>query len=204
MATEYRQFILGEEFADLLTETTPAAAPVKVDREALCEKLIANLKAQLGLYVAYQDQAKRQRLALMNRRLADNLDVNNEVDKLLNSLGGLEVERIETTAALVGPKAGDASTPVKIDAIYLLVKPATAARLKACRDALMAAVGELKQALAVNQALVENGSKIIHTTIAILTSVAGRTKTERMNTYTAKGNVKVGKVQIRNLVNRSV
>jgi hypothetical protein len=37
-----------------------------------------------------------------------------------------------------------------------------------------------------------------------MTSVAGRSKTDKMNTYTAKGNVNVGKTQLRNLVNRSV
>jgi hypothetical protein len=206
MGSEYRQLILGEDFADLLNDAAPmAVAAAEVDRDALCEKLIANLKSQLDLYVSYQDQAKRQRLALVNRRLSDNLDVNHEVDKLLNSLAGLEDERIELTVGIIGPrKAGDASTPVKCEAIYPLVRAELAASLKACRDQLLAAVGELKRSLAVNQALVENGSKIIHTTIGILTSVVGRSKTERMNTYTAKGNVNVGKVQIRNLVNRSV
>jgi hypothetical protein len=58
--------------------------------------------------------------------------------------------------------------------------------------------------LSVNQSLIENGSKIIHTTIGILTSVAGRTRADRMGVYTAKGGVTYGKVQIRNLVNRSV
>ena len=57
----------------------------------------------------------------------------------------------------------------------------------------------------MNQALVENGSRIIHTTIGILTSVVGRGKSDKMSaTYTKKGAANVGKVQIRNLINRSV
>ncbi len=205
MATEYRQFLLGEEFADLLTDpASVAVAEPKVDRNALCEKLITNLRAQHGLYVDYLEQAKRQRMALVNRRLAENQNVNHEVDKLINSLAGLEEQRLEITAALLGRKSGDASTPAKVDSIYELVRADLAAELKQCRNDLVDTVAELKQVLATNQALVENGSKIIHTTIGILTSVVGRGKAERMNTYTAKGNVNVGKVQIRNLVNRSV
>jgi hypothetical protein len=59
--------------------------------------------------------------------------------------------------------------------------------------------------LAVNRALVENGSRIIHTTVGIMTSVVGRGKADKQNqTYTKKGAVSVGKVQVRNLINRSV
>ncbi len=204
MGIAYRELLLGEEFADLLEE--PAAPlPAPVDTNALCEILIANMGSQLALYSAYLDQAGRQRLALVNRRLVENHDVNHESDKLVNSLAALEEERVAVTVKLVGPRRlGDASTPIKCEAIYPLVSPDRAERLKACRDGLLAAVGELKRALAVNMALVENGSKIVHATIGIMTSVAGRSKSEKLNTYTAKGNVHIGKMQIRNLVNRSV
>jgi hypothetical protein len=203
MGSAYRELLLGEEFADLLHDQAPAAAPV--DTRALCETLIGNLKSQMALYAAYLDQADRQRLALVNRRLVENHDVNHEADQLVNRLAYLEEERIAVTDKIVGPrKMGAASTPVKCEAIYPLVEPEQAARLKDCRDDLLKAVGELKQALAVNLALVENGSRIVHTTIGIMTSVAGRSKAEKMNTYTARGNVNVGKLQIRNLVNRSV
>jgi hypothetical protein len=204
MGIQYRELLLGEEFADLLEE--PAAPPAPpVDREALCETLIANMRSQMELYAAYLDQANRQRLALVNRRLVENHDVNREADRLVNGLASLEEERVAVTDKLVGPhRPGDASAPVKCEAIYPLVSPEKAARLKECRDALLKAVGELKHALAINLALVENGSRIVHTTIGIMTSVAGRTKGEKMNTYTSKGGVNVGKLQIRNLVNRSV
>jgi hypothetical protein len=204
MGNAYRELILGEEFADLLNEAVPASAPV-ADTDSLCESLIGNMEAQLKLYIAYIVQANRQRLALVNRRLVENQDVNHEADRLLNDLAGLEEERIKITESIVGPRSmGAASTPVKCEAIYPLVGADPAKRLKECRDALVEAVGQLKHALSVNQALVENGSRIIHTTIGIMTSVVGRTKAEKMNTYTAKGDVRVAKLQIRNLVNRSV
>lgn len=209
MRSEYRQLILGDDLADLLTDPAPAAAAEAIDRDALCAKLISNMRAQLALYIAYREQANVQRMALVNRRLSENQGVNGEVDKLLNSLASLEADRREIAAAILGPrKAGDASTPdhppVKCEAIYPLVSAAQAVELREVRGELLDAVAELKQLLAINQALVENGSKIIHTTIGILTSVVGRTKADKMNTYTAKGGVNVGKVQIRNLVNRSV
>lgn len=205
MADLDRKSVLGDEFADLFAESVPAIAVAKADRETLCERLTANLGSQLELYRNYLGLAQRQRMALVNRRLSENLDANAEIDKLLNALAGLEQERISLTESILGPdRAGDASTPVKCEAIYPLVSAGAAARLKGRRDALVEAVGELRRILGVNQALIENGSRIIHTTIGILTSVAGRTKADRMGVYTAKGGVNYGKVQIRNLVNRSV
>lgn len=204
MNANFRQTVLGDEFADLLGEPV-AAAVVKADVEALCGELISNLESQLKLYVAYIVQANRQRMALVNRRLVENQDVNQEVDRLLNALGGLEENRIRITNSIIGPRLmGAASTPVKCEAIYPLVSAEKAKRLKECRNLLTASVGELKQTLATNQALVENGSRIVHTTIGIMTSVVGRSKAQKMNTYNAKGDVRVGKIQIRNLVNRSV
>lgn len=212
MAATTRQAIL-EEFPDLFAEGAPAAEAPQADREALCVRLIENLRSQLGMYAAYRGMAERQRTALINRHLPDNLLVNGEIEKLLHKLAGLEEERLGITTAILGArKAGDASTPaaapaaspVKCEAIYPLVSPQSAARLKECRDALVASVGALRQTLIVNQALIENGSKIIHTTIGILTSVAGRSKADSMGLYTAKGGVNYGRVQIRNLVNRSV
>ena len=200
-----RQAILGDEFADLFAEPGPKAAAPEADREGLCARLIGNLRSQLELYAEYRALAERQRLALINRKLADNQEVNAAAERSLGALAGLEEERIGLVEAILGPrKAGDASTPAKCEAIYPLVSAGAAARLKECRDALVEAMADLRGILAVNRTLVENGSKIIHTTIGILTSVAGRSKADRMGVYTAKGAVTYGKVQIRNLVNRSV
>jgi hypothetical protein len=209
MSTQKRATLGREDFADLLGESestgSTAVAEIHVDTQSLCETLIANLDAQNDVYIAYLEQANRQRLALMNRRLADSQNVNEETDRLLNRLSGLENERITVTAGILGPRlAGAASTPAKCEAIFPVVAPEQAGRLKDSRDALMASVAELKRVLAINMALVDNGSRIIHTTLGILTSVAGRSKTDKMNTYTARGNVNVGKTQLRNLVNRSV
>jgi len=198
-----RPFTLGDEFADLLS--APAAAAETVDLDGLCDALIANLESQHGTYSAYAAQLARQRTALVNRDLDGQRDANTEAERLLGALGSMEVERIAVTERMLGPrKAGAAAAPVKCEAVYPLVGPARARRLKECRDALVLMVGGIRQALDMNQSLVDNGSRIIHTTIGIMTSVVGRTKADKMNTYNAKGGVRVAKMQIRNLVNRSV
>jgi len=202
-----RQAILGEEFSELFADGAPADSARMADRENQCARLLANLRAQLGLYTDYRGLAERQRLALVNRRLSDNVDVNDAIEKLLHSLAGLEEERIRLVTSILGPRGtGEASAPAhaKCEAIYPLVSAGSAASLKECRDALVQAMGALRRILVVNRALVENGSRIIHTTIGILTSVAGRSKIDRMGLYTAKGGVNYGRLQIRNLVNRSV
>lgn len=198
-----RHFTLGEEFADLLS--APVTAPGGVDTKGLCEALIANLESQHGIYSAYAAQVARQRMALVNRDLDGQRNANTEAERLLNALGALEEERVAVTGRILGARnTGAAATPVKCEAVYPLVDPAQARRLKECRDALVGMVGGIRQALELNRTLVENGRSIIHTTIGIMTSVVGRTKADKMNTYNAKGGVRVAKLQIRNLVNRSV
>ncbi|MEO6094851.1 MAG: flagellar protein FlgN [Fibrobacteria bacterium] len=206
MGAEFRQQILREDFADIFEDVAPTPAPAVLTAVGpLCETLIANLAAQQELYAAYLHLANRQRIALINRNIAENQDVNGETDVLVTALAELEAERATVTAGILGPRlAGSAATPAKCETIFPLVSVDQAARLKDCRDSLMASVAELKRALAINSALVENGSRIVRATIGIMTSVAGRSKVDKMNTYTAKGNVNVGKLQLRNLVNRSV
>ena len=147
-------------------------------------------------------------MALVNRQLAQNTDANVESERLIGALNVLEEERIAITKKIFGTGKSRESEKVafaaKCDTIYPLLSPARAERLKTCRDALVKATGDLKHVLGINMALVENGSRIIHTTVGIMTSVVGRKANEKMNTYTSKGSVRVGKVQIRNLVNRSV
>lgn len=196
-------FTLGEEFADLLSAPVPASAQIDID--GLCESLIANLESQHAIYAAYAGQVARQRTALVNRDLNGQRDSNTEAERLLNSLGALEEERVALTERILGARrTGAAPTPVKCEAVYPLVDPAQARRLKDRRDALVRMVGGIRQALDLNRTLVDNGSRIIHTTIGIMTSVVGRTKADKMNTYNSKGGVRVAKMQIRNLVNRSV
>lgn len=225
MGFNYKELVLGEEFADLLRAPATNAEP-SVDMEALGESLIINLHKQLDLYTVYLQQAERQRLALVNRKLEENYQANVESEKLIGCLSTLETERIALTGKILGPaksapvakplaagaagRAGEAvetdkgGFQAKCETIYPLLSPARAERLKACRDSLVKATGDLKQVLTINMALAENGSRMIHTTIGIMTSVVGRKQYEKLNTYTSKGSVRMGKMQIRNLINRSV
>lgn len=207
MASEFRELVLGEEFMDLLREPETDAAAPAADVEALGESLEANLRAQLALYGGYVESANRQKLALVNGRLAENQGVNAESERILSALGALEADRIGLVEKIAAARPGlpAEAAKVKCEVLYPFFSPDLALRVKAARASLLKTVEELKRVMAVNQALAENGSRIIHTTIGIMTSVVGRNRNEKMAaTYTRKGAINPGKVQIRNLVNRSV
>lgn len=205
MASEFRELVLGEEFMDLLRD--PVAAPAEdVDVEALGEGLEANLRDQLSLYREYLEAANRQKLAMVNGRLNENNALNTESEIILGRLGSLEAARTDLVGKIVSTRPGLGQNPaqIKCEVLYPLFSPSLAQRIKAARSALFLTVEELKRAMSLNRALVENGSRIIHTTIGIMTSVVGRGRTERMSTYTKKGAINVGRIQVRNLINRSI
>jgi hypothetical protein len=206
MASEFRELVLGEEFMDLLREPESIPAAPAVDTEALGARLEDNLRAQLALYRDYLDTANRQKLAMVNRSLEEGRNANAESERLLGNLAVLETERLGLIEKIASTRPGlprDAAQ-VKCEHLYPAFSPALALRIKGVRASLLKAVEDLKRAMAVNKALVENGSRIVHTTIGIMTSVVGRNQNDRMSTYTRKGAVNVGKVQVRNLINRSV
>jgi hypothetical protein len=207
MSFKYKELILGEEFADLL-RTPTAQVEVGKNIDTLGAELIENLNQQLALYSAYLEQANRQRLALMNRQLAENGQVNVESERLIGKLTILEESRIVITEKILGPaqamESAKGGHKVKCEVIYPLLSAERASQLKTTRDALVKAIAELKKVLNINMAMVENGSRIVHTTVAIMTSVVGRKKHEKMHTYTSQGSVRMAKVQVRNLINRSV
>lgn len=206
MPSEYRELVLGEEFMDLLREPESIPAAPSVDAESLCASLEDNLLAQLALYRDYLETANRQKLAMVNRSLEDGRGANAESERLLGSLAALETERLSIIGKIASaiPGLPREAADVKFEHLYPAFSPALALRIKGVRASLLKAVEDLKRAMAVNKALVENGSRIIHTTIGIMTSVVGRNQNERMSTYTRKGAMNVGKVQVRNLINRSV
>jgi hypothetical protein len=209
MGADYKELVLGEEFMDLLREpeSVPAAEAPEAGVDALGERLEANLRAQLGLYREYLAAGDRQKTAMVNRRLADNQAINAEIERLLGGLGALEAERLDIVSRIAAARPGLPSDPaaVKCEALCAHFGPGLARRVLDARAALVESVADLKRLMAVNRALVENGSRIIHTTVGIMTSVVGRTKDDKMaTTYTRKGAINVGKVQVRNLINRSV
>jgi hypothetical protein len=205
MGSEYRELVLGSEFMDLL-DAPERSFEADADIAPMAEALAANLDAQRAVYAEYRAAAEVQKLALINNRLEETRSVNGDAEKALSSLAGLESERLAIVAAILEARPGlaPAAGHLRCEALYPALEPAQARRLRDSREALRKDVDDLQRLLAVNAALVENGSRIIHTTIGIITSVVGRSKTDKMSTYTKKGGVNVGKVQIRNLINRSV
>ena len=72
------------------------------------------------------------------------------------------------------------------------------------RDGLRAALDEIRSTVKINSALADNGRRLIATTLASLTNLAGRS-TDRLSTYSPGGRSLPpdGRRQVRNLVNRS-
>ena len=206
MASEFRELVLGEEFMDLLRDPETPSHVENVDVESLGESLEANLRAQLSLYRDYVETANRQKMAMVNGRLAENNEINVASEHILITLGALEADRAGLVEKIASGCAGLSRNPagVKCELLYPFFSPGLALSIKSTRASLLKTVEELKRVMAVNQALVDNGTRIIHTTIGIMTSVVGRTRSEKMSTYTKKGAINVGKVQVRNLFNRSV
>lgn len=204
MGSEYRELVLGTEFMDLLKE--PETSLPYVDIDALGEELVRNLEAQTRVYGAYLAAAEKQKLALVNNRLEDSQDVNVESERVLAQLSGLETERLGIAERILAarPDLAPAAAQLRCEVLYSCLDPLVARRLQEARASLRKGIDALQRTLAVNSALVENGTRIIHTTIGIITSVVGRSRTDNMNTYTKKGAVNVTKVQVRNLINRSV
>jgi hypothetical protein len=206
MGSQFKDLVLGAEFEDLF-KGPAQPAPKTEDISALGEELVLNLTEQLALYESYVATAEEHRLALINKNVEGSHKANTISERLLTSLGTLEMARLvimeRFTDAFPGKK-NDELHLIKCESLYALLSPDLAERLKTRRDALLKIVGQLRSVLAVNAALAENGSRIIQTTIGIMTSVVGRSRTERMNTYGANGSMRVAKVQVRNLINRSV
>jgi hypothetical protein len=204
MGSEYRELVLGAEYMDLLRGPETLAADVDLD--ALAEELIKNLDAQRGVYEKYLAAAEKQKLALVNNRLAENQEVNEESDRVLSRLSGLETERLSIAERILSarPDLAESAAQLRCEALCPELEAPVSDRLLGARAALRRSVDSLKSVLAVNSAMVENGSRIIHTTVGIITSVVGRTRTDNMSTYTKRGSVNVGKIQVRNLINRSV
>lgn len=205
MGSEFRELVLGREFMDLLDEPQAAALP-EVDLDALSEALLANMREQCNAYATYLVNAEKQRMALVNHKLEDNQALNLEAEHMVSALTSLETARLRIVERMLEahPELAPAPAQLRCESLIPLINGELAGRLQEVRASLRGIIETLQRVLNVNAALVENGTRIIHTTIGIITSVVGRSRADKLTTYTRKGAVNVGKVQIRNLINRSV
>ncbi len=177
-------------------------------REMLGEELTLNFKAQYAGYEHYLSLAEKQRLVLINRQLVGNEELNLQSEEIVQYLFDLELRRIDLTERLLvfhpDPQMGLENNSIRCEQIYPCLYPQEAAKLKHWRDALVEKLKILRFVLDTNAALAENGQKIIHTTIGILTSVVNRKHTDRFQVYGRQGQVHQDRSQVRNLINRMV
>jgi hypothetical protein len=95
------------------------------------------------------------------------------------------------------------SLPIKLDEVLPLLPEALRQNIEAPRAQLKSMIPEVQRKLRINAALAENGSKVVHATMGIITSIVGRQGPDRHQIYGAKGTTRFGRTQVRSLMNRS-
>lgn len=184
------------------------------------EALAQNLEDQTEGYHTYAHLLQAQRKAMLQGNIAHLSEANALVDTVVTELLRLEVDReawvqsiLEDAGArrrhpsdgwLTRPRAPEPT--VKCEELARHLPPDTAQRVLKARDALKEILSATERAVKVNQALAENGQRMVAATLASMTLVANRDPRNRLFTYTRSGATQspFGKGrQTRNLVNRS-
>lgn len=161
---------------------------------------------------------ERQRHALVQGHSEQIEAANLECEGHCAELERLEHERESLTARLdrmgrglpttprVNAWSTDAewrSLPIKLDEVLPLLPEAVRQAIEAPRARLKSMIPEVQRKLRINAALAENGSKVVHATMGIITSIVGRQGPDRHQIYGAKGTTRFGRTQVRSLMNRS-
>lgn len=185
------------------------------------EHLVSLMDALIEGHQALVPLIKAQRQALVQNRIADLAAANEELDAALAELERLETDRqalaskihrlgeIEGRSAGVSlrvspwaPEAEWDQPAVKLEDLMEFLPPVLGAELQGRKKRLTGELLRLKSELGVNTALAENGTRVVHATLGILTSVVGRTGPDRHQIYGSKGKAQYARTQIRSLMNR--
>lgn len=181
------------------------------------DRLAENLLLQAAQYRDYRRTLLLQRQALLRNRFEE-LEAANEVLEAQSArLQETEEERLTWTRALAESLDGKrAARPFE----GWLTRPPEAENLPRCEElaahldpdhatALMAARQELRESLdgldrdqALNTRLAQNGSRLVHATLAALTHLDGRPGGSRLSTYARNGAGAPTGGQARRLFNR--
>lgn len=165
------------------------------------EDLRRNLEEQKEALDAYLDLCGRQRQALLKNDMLENQALNGEAETASFALARLEEERhllVERLADLHG-----VTLPARCLDLVPFLPPPEAEAVSRLRHELQGRMEKLKEALFLNLALVQNGRKVIHTTIGIVTSVVGRGAADRLSGYGPQGALRRESPQVRALFQRS-
>ncbi len=180
--------------------------------------LTNNLLEQAQQYQYYGEKLKEQRQALLHGNLVDLAEVNIRIDTVVSELLRLEVDReglVRIDMEMLGiakpfqeawfSRASLPELPIKCEELATHLSRVQAQNLREAREILRDRIQAINRDVQVNAALAQNGQKLIATTMASLTTLAGDRTKDRMHTYSQQGQslYASGRRQVRNLLNRS-
>lgn len=166
-------------------------------------------------HLALRDLMERQRQALMQSRLTELEIINAEADQALAELDLVNASRKDLAHRLAqaceslafrksdGKGQGLEPGEIKLEDLLPYLPEEARAKVQTQRQRLKSSLPEMQRQWAINSALAANGSRIVHTTLSIMTSVIGREGPDRHQVYGAKGKTQYARTQVRSLLNRS-
>ncbi len=197
--------------------TAPARGPLTAEALLAAARLAENLLLQAARYREYRRTLLLQRQALLRNRIEELEAANEALESQTAQLQDAEEERLSWTRALSEALEGKRSARAYEG---WLTRPAETEALPRCEElaarldsdhatALMAARQELRESLdgldrdqALNTRLAQNGSRLVHATLAALTHLDGRPGGSRLSTYARNGAGAPTGGQARRLFNR--
>jgi len=157
--------------------------------------LLQNLERQIKLLEKSEEICLRQRRALVNNNLEENIEINKEQDHMALSLEKEEKERIRLMKKIIQVSLGSRSklkvnpAEVKCETLYPLMTDALAGRLLKLKNILTKKIEAIRRINEINYVLVQNSRNIIQATLTIITGISGREEKKKSRTYGAAGKI---------------
>lgn len=182
-------------------------------------RLVDLLEQLFERYGAVAETAKRQRSALIRGKQDEIESVNQEAESLSSEISFIEVERAQLAARLYALVQGrdihpresfsyesDAQwdAPVKAETLMPFLPSAVAKAMMDVRIRLRERLMDLRKEFAVNATLAENGRRIVHASMSLITSVIGREGPDKHQFYGQKGKAQFARTQVRSILNKKV
>jgi FlgN protein len=159
----------------------------------------------------------RQRNALIQGKLEAIDAANVDAETLLSDMERIDLEReslaVRISKVVRGDNCSTKSNPwsmeaetdsVKLDDLLPYFNEDVRQEIESPRQALKQLIPLTRRKLSANSALALNGSKIVHATLGILTTIVGREGPDKHQIYGAQGKTHYGRTQVRSLWNRKV
>ena len=166
---------------------------------SLIEKLEGYLSLQKENYEQYLVLADDQKRALINSDIEALNKLNVEVDKISIRISEIEKARLDLMEELSGI-AGEKIK--KLDDLFKYFQHERENEIRTLAKTLKDALLDTQRMNIVNTGLIQQQRKYVQSTMAIVTGVANRKKSDNFKTYGKNGVASKAKQQVRSLVNK--